>query len=176
MDSKSKLKLNDIAILSLMSSILFVVQFALGFIPNVELVSLLIIIYTLFFGYKALFIIYIFVLLQGISYGFGLWWINYLYVWTILFFITRVFRKEKSPFVWAIISAIYGLSFGALCSLPYFFMGGVSAMFAYWTSGILFDIAHGLGNFTVALVLFKPLYYVFSKLVPKIYKIEKGNP
>lgn len=159
-----KLTIHDIVTLSLMAAILFVVQVTLGFIPNVELVSLLIIIYTLFFGYKTLIIIYTFVLLQGIFYGFGLWWINYTYIWTILFFIIQLFKNEKSSMFWAIISAIYGLCFGALCAIPYFFIGGAKTAFAYWVSGLMFDIVHGISNFFVTIFLFKPIYYVFDKL------------
>lgn len=162
-----KFTIYDIVIFSLMTAILFIVQIALAFIPNIELVSLLIILYTIFFGYKTLIIIYAFVFLQGIYYGFGLWWINYTYVWTILFFIVIIFRKEKSSVFWAIISGLYGLSFGALCAVLYFFIGDSKTVLAYWVSGLVFDINHCIGNFFLAIFLFKPLYYVFGKLLYK---------
>ncbi len=158
------MRIKDIVIIGMMSAILIAVQVALNFIPNIELVSLLIILYTLIFGRKAIYIIYVFVALEGFLYGFGLWWINYLYVWTILFFVVLILRKLRSPFLWAVISGFYGLSFGALCSIPYFITGGIPSGFAYWISGIPFDIAHGIGNFAVALVLFYPLYYMLDKI------------
>ncbi len=153
-------KIKDIAVIAMMSSILFAVQVGLAFIPNIELVSLLIIVYTLVFGYKAFFIIYIFVVLEGLLYGFGTWWIAYLYVWAVLALITLIFRKVQSPFVWGFISGIYGLSFGFLCSLVFLFIGGPSMVFAYWINGIPFDIIHCAGNFFVALVLIKPARYI----------------
>ncbi|MBP1755256.1 MAG: hypothetical protein H6Q59_1654 [Firmicutes bacterium] len=158
------MKIRDIAIIGIMSAILVAVQVALGFLPNIELVSLLIIIFTLVFGRKALFIIYVFVAVEGFLYGIGLWWINYLYVWTILFIIVTVFRKQRSPYFWAIISGFYGLVFGALCSIPNLFLSGIGSAVSYWLAGIPFDILHGVGNFVVVLLLFHPLYYIMNRI------------
>ena len=108
--------------------------------------------------------VYAFVFLEGITYGFGLWWINYLYVWTVLCFITLVFRKQTSFVCWSIISGFFGLAFGALCSLPYFFISGPSGAFAYWIAGIPSDITHCIGNVFLCLILFKPLHYILMKI------------
>lgn len=161
------MRIKDIVIIGMMSAILITVQVALAFLPNVELVSLLIILCTLILGYRTLFIIYIFATCEIFLYGLGTWTINYLYVWTILFLITMAFRKERSPYFWAIISGLFGLSFGALCSFPYYFSGGIPTMAAYWVSGIIFDLVHGAGNFVVALVLFKPLYHFIDLIYRK---------
>lgn len=69
--------------MGILSALLIIGQVALGFLPNIEVVTLLVIAYTLVFGKKVFFIIYIFVLVEGLIYGFGLWWINYLYVWSV---------------------------------------------------------------------------------------------
>ena len=166
--------LRNIPLIGMLSAVLLTVQVGLAFLPNVELISLLIIIYTLKKKKKTIYIIITFVLLQGLLYGFGLWWVNYLYVWFVLAIITRIFKKETSPISWALISGFYGLSFGALCSIPYFFIGlsngtlesGFNTAFAYWINGIPFDLVHGISNFFIALVLFKPIY----KLLDYLYK------
>jgi energy-coupling factor transport system substrate-specific component len=158
------MRIKDIALIGMMSAILIAVQVALGFLPNVELVSLLIILYTLTFGRKAAYIIYVFVALEGIIYGIGLWWINYLYVWTVLFIITMLFRKVHSTLIWSAISGLFGLSFGALCSIPYFIAGGIPSGLAYWVAGIPFDITHGIANFVVSLVLFYPLHNLLENI------------
>lgn len=157
-----KLQTKDIAIIGVMSALLIVLQVGLAFLPNIELVSLLIILSTLFLGWKTLYIIYIFVLVEGLIYGFSLWWINYLYVWTILMLITMIFKNKKSPFFWAILSGAFGLSFGALCTVPYFFIGGLPMAIATFISGIPFDVIHCIANYIIALALFKPLYMFFS--------------
>lgn len=155
----------------MMSAIIFVAQVALRFIPNVELVSLLIILYTLVFKKKTLYIIYVFVILEGLLYGFGLWWFSYLYVWTILFIIVMIFRKSSNVFLWTIISGIYGLSFGAFFTIPYFFMGGFPSAFAYWVNGIPFDIIHCISNIIVTLILFKPLYSLINLINNRIINL-----
>jgi energy-coupling factor transport system substrate-specific component len=84
---------------------------------------------------------------------------------------------------WALISGSYGLSFGALCSIPYLFigsvegsiLGGLQMAFSYWLSGIPFDIAHGIANFIIAFVLFKPLYMLLSYLVNLYYSNWKAS-
>lgn len=139
---KTSLKTKDLAVMGVMAAIVFISQVALSFLPNIELVTLLFILYTLVIGRKVFGVVYAFVFLEGITYGFGLWWINYLYVWTVLCFITLVFRKQTSFVCWSIISGFFGLAFGALCSLPYFFISGPSGAFAYWIAGIPSDITH----------------------------------
>ena len=95
-----KLKVRELVILGLMTAILFIAQVALSFLPNIELVSLLIIVYTLVFGPKVLYVIYAFAVLEGLLYGFSTWWITYLYVWTILAGATWCFRKMESLLGW----------------------------------------------------------------------------
>lgn len=165
MVSKKKgLPAREIALLGLLSGLLLGVQLAFAFLPNIELVSLLVILYTLHLEYKALPVIYVFVVLEGLVFGFGIWWIMYLYVWTVLFFLTRLMRKNRSIIGWAMLSAAFGLCFGALGSIPYIFLSGPQAAFAWFVAGIPFDIAHCVGNAVVCLALFKPLDYLFSQL------------
>ena len=164
-----KMKIKDIVLIGMMSAMMFAIQVAMAILPlpNAELISLFVIVFALVFGYKALFIIYIFVLLEGIFYGFHIWWINYLYVWTVLFFVARLFRRKRSSLFWAVISGAFGLSFGALCSIPYFLTGGIPSGAAYWVSGIPFDIIHGISNFIVGLVAIRPIYNLVDMLYNK---------
>ena len=164
------MRIKDIVLIGMLSALLIAVQYTLSFLPNIELVSLLIIIYTLIMHKKTIYIIIVFIALEGFLYGFGLWWINYLYIWFILYILVWMFRKEQSVWFWSVISGSYGFSFGALCAIPYFFMGltggtvrtGLQAAFAYWIAGIPFDITHGIANFIITLILFKPLMKILN--------------
>ena len=49
---------------------------------------------------------YLFALLEGLVYGFGMWWIMYLYVWPALVLITWLLKKNRSVWLWAFVSAI----------------------------------------------------------------------
>ncbi|HWT75402.1 MAG TPA: hypothetical protein VN258_11900 [Mobilitalea sp.] len=169
------MKIKDIVIIGMLSAILVTVQVGLGFLPNVELVSALIILYTLILGRKTLYIIYIFVVLEGVIYGLGLWWFNYLYVWTVLYLIVRLLRKNSLPLFWAVISGAFGLGFGALCSIPYFITGGIPSGAAYWVAGIPFDLIHGVSNFIVTLLVFIPFQYIMKKMMSR-YDTQANRP
>ena len=162
-----KMRAREIVILGLMTALLLVAQVGLSFLPNIELVSLLIIVYTMVFRKKVFLIIYTFVLLEGLIYGFGTWWFTYLYVWTVLALLAWAFREMESTLGWAILNAAFGLMFGALTALTNLFISGIGGMISYWVAGIPFDLMHCAGNFATALVLFKPLTALFKRLLPK---------
>ena len=61
------------------SKVLEVSKLALAALPNIELVSFWIILFTLSMGYRTLYAVYAFVLLEGILYGVHFWWVAYLY-------------------------------------------------------------------------------------------------
>ena len=165
-----KYKTFEIVLLGMLGAIAYVGQVALSFLPNIEVVSILFLVYTKIFGKKALFPIYVFVLLEGIFWGFGSWWIMYLYVWAVLWGITMLLRRNDPAVFWAVINGAFGLVFGALCSITQGVMFGIGSGFAYFISGIPFDIVHCIGNFLTALFLYKPLTILLSKVMKTLVK------
>ena len=159
-------KAHDMAWMGVLTALLFMGQVIMSFLPNLEIVSLLIILYTIFFGKKVFWMIYGFVFLEGFLYGFGMWWFQYLYIWSILAVVVLLLRNNTSALFWSIISGFFGLSFGALCTRPYLITGGPAAAFSYWVSGLGFDLTHCIGNVVLCLVLFKPLYALLQKAFP----------
>ena len=147
-----------------LSAILLVGQVGMSVLPNIEPVSTLIILYTLIYKKRVFPVIYTFVLLEGVLFGFGIWWISYLYIWSILALIALAFQKLDSAILWAVISGSFGLLFGALCAIPYLISGGPGAAFAYWAAGIPYDILHCLGNFVLTLILYRPLLNLLGRL------------
>ena len=137
-------------------------------LPNIEPVSLMVMLFAVTFGKKALYPIYVYVVLEFILYGLHLWSINYLYVWLILAFAAWMLRNMTSPFGWALLSGSFGLFFGLLCAPVYLFTGGPAFAASWWISGIPFDLAHCAGNFVIALVLFAPLRSLIDQLYSKI--------
>ena len=161
-----KLSAKEICVLALMAALIFSSKVALASLPNINLNSLLIILTVVFFGWKALYTVYIYVLLEGLVFGFSIWWFGYLYVWAILVIVAMIFRRNESALIWAVITGIYGLVFGLLMYLEYFAInGGWEMFFAMWVAGIPYDLTHGISNFVLTLVLYKPLYAVMKKLL-----------
>ena len=98
-------------------------------------------------------------------FGINTWNIPYLYIWLILFIAARLMKNTTHPVSWALLSGVFGLLFGLLSLPSYWAMSGFSGGLAWVISGIPYDIAHCIGNFVIALILFNPL----RKLLDKLY-------
>ncbi len=150
----------------MLAAVTFAGKVVMAALPNIEPVSLMVMLFGAVFGWKGLFPVYTYVAAELLFYGLGVWNVYYLYVWAILAVAAILLRKMESPLGWALLSGCFGLLFGALCGIVDVFIGGVGYAVAKWTSGIPFDIAHCAGNFVIALLLFKPL----RTLVEKLYR------
>lgn len=162
-----RVKLFETLVLTLLGVLMYVTQVILAPLPNIEVVSLLIIITTSVFGVKALCSTYIFVVCEILTYGLHIWSINYLYVWSILCIAVLLTRKFESPVFFALLSAIFGLLFGTLCSIPYFITGGIAGGLSYIIQGFWFDILHCVGNLVLTYLLFGSLKSILVKTVKK---------
>ena len=147
----------DIAYVGVMVATMLTGKWALSSLPNIEVVSLFTIVYTVFFGGITAYAVIVFIIVEGLIYGFGWWFYGYVIAWPILFLVTYLFRKKPDNVKMALISGIFGLSFGLLCEIPYSIMFGTKAGFAWWIAGIPYDVVHCVGNFVICLFLFNPL-------------------
>lgn len=163
--SKTEWKASDIVVIGMMTAAIETAKTVLAFLPNIELVTFLIIVYTLVFGKKTFVAVLAFVGIECLIWGMNLWVINYLYVWPLLVLMTLVMKRrgfDSAP-AYAVLAGSFGLGFGALCAIPYLFIGGPVMMASWWVSGIPFDLIHGGGNFILCLVLFRSILRVLGK-------------
>ena len=154
------------ALFGILGALTFGAKFVMSMLPNIEPVSLLVMVYAVVLGPKALYPIYVYVLLEILVYGLGDWNIMYLYTWPLLWLAAWLLRAMEAPLGWAMLSGCFGLLFGALCTPVYWAMGGWEYAAAKWVSGLGFDLMHCAGNFVIALLLFAPM----RKLMEKLYK------
>ena len=167
--SKSLISIREIALFGVLGALTFAAKLVMSGLPNIEPVSLMVMLFAVTFGKKAIYPIYVYVAMEILVYGISLWNIYYLYVWLVLAVAAYLMRGNRQPLSWAILSAVFGLSFGALCGITdIFVLGGIAPAVAKWTSGILFDIIHCVSNFVIALLLFKPLRELMEKLYKRI--------
>ena len=159
-----KLTIREITLFAVLGAMMFALQVVMAPLPNIEPVSLLVMIFAAVFGWKALYPVYVFVVMEILFYGISTWNIYYLYVWAVLAFAAILMRKQTQPLAWALLSAVYGLMFGALCGIVDIFVGGFGYAAAKWVSGIPFDLLHCGGNFVIALIIFRPLRTALEKL------------
>lgn len=163
-------KVKDVVLIGMMTATIEAAKTALAFLPNIELVTFLLIVYTLAFGRKTYAAAFAFVGVECLVWGMNLWVINYLYVWPLLVFLTGVMKKAgcRRTGAYAVLAGGFGLGFGALCAIPYLFVGGPVMMISWWISGIPFDLIHGAGNFVLCLVLFWPVTRVLQKCIESL--------
>lgn len=158
----------DLAALGMMVALMEVSKRALDFLPNIELISFLTIVFTLFYGWKTLAAVFAFTAIECAWFGIGTWSIAYLYVWPILVVLVMALKGagRRNPLFYAILSGAFGLVFGWLCSLYTLLAFGPATQFAWWVAGIPYDITHCLGNFFICLALFVPVTRLMDRLLP----------
>ena len=158
-------------VFAMLGTVMFCSKLLMDALPNIHLIGVLTMAYTLAFGKKALFPIYVNVMLVGLYGGFNLWWLPYLYIWTVLWGATMLLPKKMPKkiaiIVYPLVCALHGLLYGTLYAPAQALMFGLNLeqMLAWIASGIPFDIIHGVSNiFTGLLVL------PFSELIKKLMK------
>lgn len=165
---KLKISVREIALFGILGALTFGLKFAMSWLPNIEPVSLLVMLFAVTFGVKCLCPIYVYVALELFLYGIGDWSLMYLYLWALLALLAWCMRKTKEPLAWALLAAFFGLFFEILGSPVYMLFGGVSYAIAKCVSGITFSIYHCIGNFALVLLLFAPLRKLLEKLYHKL--------
>lgn len=155
----------QVALFGILGGLTFAAKMAMMALPNIEPVSLLVMVYAVTLGKKCLFPLYIYVTLELLLYGIGIWSLGYLYVWALLALAAWLLRDMKSPLGWALLSGGFGLLFGALFTPMCLLFGGPAFAASWWISGIPFDLIHCVANFALALVLFNPLRHLMTRLL-----------
>ena len=167
-------QLADLIIFAMLGVIMFISKYLTEAIPNVHFLGMLTMTYTIVYRKKALIPIYVFVMLMGLFNGFSLWWIPYLYIWTILWGITMLLPKKMSRKVavpvYAVVCALHGLSYGTLYAPAQAIMFGYDfkTMLVWIGAGFYFDITHAIGNFALGFLIV-PL----SQALQKFHKTAK---
>lgn len=150
---------------------MYISQVIMAPLPNIELVSFLTVIVARRFGFKSFISVYTFAFLEVMTYGIAIWNVMYLYVWAILVLLVLPFRKIDNVILYTVISGIFGIAFGVLCSVPYFITGGLGMGIAWIVSGFIeFDIPHCVGNVVLMAILYIPITKAFNYILDKTLK------
>ena len=168
-NQKQRLSVREMAIFSMLAALMFCSKIIMDALPNIHLLGMFIMVYTIVFRLKALIPIYLFIFMTGLYGGFGLWWIPYLYIWTILWGIAmllpRRMPKRVAAIVYPALCAIHGLAYGALYAPAQALIFGLDfeGMIAWIIAGLPFDLLHGLGNLVAGLLIL-PLSEILKRL------------
>ena len=169
MEAKSGvLTVRELVLYTLLGTVMFALKIVMAGLPNIEPVTLSLMVYGAVFGLKALYPAYVYVAMEILYFGLGPWNICYFYIWAIPVVAAILLRNMHAPIGWAVLSGAYGLLFGALCAPVDFLLGDLGYVVAKWVSGLSFDVLHAVGNFVIALLAFAPLRLLLEKLYHKL--------
>ncbi len=154
-----KLTTKEIAVFAMLGAVMYVSKIVMEFAPNIHLLGVFTIAFTIVYRKKALYPIYTYVILNGAFSGFATWWIPYLYLWTVLWGAVMLLPKKipgkVQPLVYMAVNAAHGFLFGVLYAPAQALLYGLSlkGMIAWIISGLPFDFIHGVSNFFCGLLI-----------------------
>ena len=158
-------------IFSMLGAMMFASKILLEAIPNVHMLGMFTMLFTVVYRWKALIPIYIYAAIICVYAGFSPWCLIHLYVWTVLWAVTMLIPRSlpKLPrmILYPAVCALHGLAYGFLCGFSqvpvYFGSLTIEKLLAYTASGFYFDLIHAFGNFAFGLLIF-PLSVLLMKL------------
>ncbi len=137
-----KLTTKEIVVFAMLGVIMYASKLILEFAPNVHLLGVFTMAYTIVYR---------------MFYGFAAWWIPYLYVWALLWGVTLLLVKklpEQMPKKWQSllymsVCAVHGFLFGTLYAPVQAILFGLSlkGTIAWIAAGLPWDLIHGVSNF-----------------------------
>ena len=163
----------DLCIFAMLGAVMFISKIVMELLPNVHLLGVLTVAYTLVYRKRALIPIYVYVMLNGVFAGFNFWWIPYTYIWTLLWGVTMLLPRNiprKIAFVvYPAICGIHGFLYGILYSPAQALMFGLTfeQAVAWVIAGIPYDIIHGVSNLALG--------FLIVPISELLHKLSKGH-
>lgn len=166
MKNGSKLAIRDLSLIAVLTTILFVQEQLLTFIPNVQLTVFLIVLYSKKLGFvKTSIITIIHVLLDNLFLG----GINFYYTpamlvgWLIIpTTLSTIFKNVHSNISLAILGAIYSFIYCWIYIIPNVILFKFNYI-DYLIADIPFEIILVVSSFVSILLLYNPISKIFTK-------------
>lgn len=155
----SRLTVREMAVFGMLGALMYASKLLLEIAPNIHLLGVFTIAFTVVYRKKALFPIYLYVLLNGIFSGFAAWWVPYLYIWTVLWGAVMLLPAHIPlrirPLVYMTVCALHGFLFGTLYAPAQALLYGLSfrGMIAWILAGLPWDVLHGVSNFFCGILI-----------------------
>lgn len=149
----------EIVVFAMLGAVMYASKLIMEFAPNIHLIGVFTIAFTVVYRKRALYPIYIYVLLTGFFNGFATWWIPYLYLWTVLWgavmLLPANIPKKIQPVVYMLVCAAHGFLYGTLYAPAQALLYGLSfqKMIAWIIAGLPFDCIHGVSNFFCGILI-----------------------
>ena len=154
-----KLRTREMAVFAMLGSVMYASKIIMEAAPNIHLLGVFTIAFTVVYRQKALYPIYIYVILNGLFCGFATWWIPYLYLWTVLWgtvmLLPRNMPGKIRPIVYMAVCAAHGFLYGTLYAPAQAALFGLDLpkTIAWISAGLPYDFIHGVSNFFCGILI-----------------------
>ena len=154
-----KLSVKEIVVFGMLGALMYASKVIMEVLPNVHLLGALTVAFTVVYRKKALYPIYVYVLLNGLFAGFNTWWLPYLYIWALLWgavmLLPKNMPKKIAPIVYMCVCAAHGFLFGTLYAPAQAIMFGLNfeQTIAWIVAGLPWDATHGVSNFLCGILI-----------------------
>lgn len=148
-----KLSVKETVVFAMLGTMMFVSKQITEALPNVHLLGVFTVAFTVVYRKKALYPIFVFILVSGVFYGFATWWLPYIYLWPVLWGMTMLIPKnlpnKAKPIVYMSVCALHGFLYGTLYAPAQAVLFGLNfkGMISWIIAGLPFDAIHGVSNF-----------------------------
>lgn len=159
-----KLTVREMVVFGVLGGVMYASKAVMEMLPNIHLLGVITIALTLVYRRKALYPIYSFVFLCGLFSGFALWWIPYLYLWTVLWGVTMLLPRNLPAIAYMALCGAHGLLYGTLYAPAQALLFGMNwqQTVAWIAAGLPWDVVHGIGNFCAGCLIL-PLVSVIRR-------------
>lgn len=168
----------ELVIFAVLGALMYCSKVIMEWAPNIHLLGMFTMTYTLAYRAKGLIPVYVYVFLNGLFSGFAMWWIPYLYIWVVLWGVTMLLPKKMPDkialFVYPVVCGLHGLAFGTLYAPAQALLFGLSfnQMVAWIAAGFPFDVIHAVGNFFAGFLIL-PLVKLILKMDKKAGRAQR---
>lgn len=164
-----------VALVGIMAATISCAKLALSFLPNVEVVTFLIAVYSYVFGFAGVISALVFVCVEPLIWGFGAWVITYFIYWPALALLFCLLGKTKRGTRWSAtgIALAMTLLFGVLSSvIDVLFLTGITP---YFFGNLLLFYSRGFVFYAIQLACNAVLFFTLFEFTVRKLAIIKGE-
>ena len=154
-----KLTLKEAILFALLGDLMFASKIVMELLPNMHLLAVFTIAFTVVFRQKALYPITVYVAVSGLFYGFSTWWIPHIYLWVVLWgavmLLPQNMPKGVAQAVYIAVCGAHGFLYGTLYAPAQALLFGLDwkGMLTWIVGGFPFDAIHGVSNLLLGVLI-----------------------
>jgi len=159
----------DITLIAILTTILFVQEQILSFIPNIQLTVFFFVLYSKKLDFiKSLLIGIIYVILDNIIGGFNLLFLVFMLIgWLIIpILLNTIFKNIESNLTLAILGILFSLIYCWINIIPGCIMFNMDFK-TYFVNDIIWEITLASSSFLSILLLYNPCSKIFDRYITK---------